>query len=336
MLTELKLWPQKMKEGLDIAHNFHFTHAETLPKNIKKVVFFGMGGSGISGRIIKTFFDKKSKIPTFVVDSPELPAFVDGETLAVVVSYSGNTWETVNALKTLAEKFIPSIVLSHGGRASEIAEEKNIPLIILPDSKTPRSSLGTTLGILLGLFDLLGLIDGKKILDAFQKQVEFYIPKFEDDKSYFADFLKYVKDAEVLHIWGVAGDSAAFAYRAQTQFNENSKIQAVTSILPELAHNLLVGFTKIEKKPKIIVFNTEFLAPNLEIAMEATEELLKEKGIALYNPPILGDNWEEQLFHIILWSDFASYYLGEERKVELVPVKMIDELKKKHKSKGIK
>jgi glucose/mannose-6-phosphate isomerase len=336
MLRELKLWPQKIREGLDIAHNFHFEHSKSLPKNVKKIVFFGMGGSGISGRIIKTFFDQKKKIPTFIVDSPQVPAFVDSDTLAVVVSYSGNTWETVEALRVLATKFIPTIVLSHGGKAVEIAEAKNIPFLLLPDSKTPRSSLGTVLGILLGLFDLMGLINGKEIVGALQEQVKIYIPKFEDDKSYFDDFIKYVGKSDYIHIWGVSGDSAAFAYRAQTQFNENSKIQAVTSIFPELCHNLMVGFTKFEEKPKIIFFFTKFLSTPLELTIEATEELLKSKGVAVYNPPVLGDTWEQELFHIIIWSDFASYYLGQSRGVETAPVKIIDELKKKHTEKGIK
>jgi len=63
MLDEITLWPKKLKDGLDIAHNFHYEHKAQLPKNIKKILFVGMGASGISGRIIKTFLDKKSKIP---------------------------------------------------------------------------------------------------------------------------------------------------------------------------------------------------------------------------------------------------------------------------------
>jgi len=55
----------------------------------------------------------------------------------------------------------------------------------------------------------------------------------------------------MFHVWGVAGDSDSVAFRVQTQFNENSKVQAVTSQLPELCHNLLVGFT--EEKQNVFV-----------------------------------------------------------------------------------
>jgi glucose/mannose-6-phosphate isomerase len=340
MLDEFTLWSQKLKDGLQLAHDFHYNNSERLPKNIKKIVFLGMGGSGIAGRIVKTFLDKKSNIPTFVLDSPTVPAFVDTDTLAIVVSYSGNTWETIDAFEKLAEKFIPTIVISHDGKALEIAESKNIPRILLPESVQPRAALGHFLGIILGLFDLMGIMSAiEDIIPTFQKQADLYIPKFEDE-GYFSDFLYAVENYDFFHVWGVSGDSAAFAYRAQTQFNENSKVRAVFSDFPECCHNLLVGFTDSKKvkelKPFVMLFYSDFLPSHLSIAINSTSELLKEQGVVLYKPPVLEDNWEGQLFHMILWSDFASYYLGKNRGVEVVPVKLIDELKEKHKQKGIK
>jgi len=335
VIEDLRLWSKKLKDGLDIAHNFHFVNSAALPKKINKIVFVGMGGSGIAGRIIKTFFDKKSKIPTFIVSSSVVPNFVDSETLAIVISYSGNTWETLEALNSLVDKHIPTIVLSHGGKISEVAKNKNLPLIILPESRTPRSALGSFISILLGLFDLMGLIDGKKILAAFEKQVALFLSKFED-KGVFASFLDYVGDDDFIHVWGVDSDTDSVAYRAQTQFNENSKMQAVFAAFPELTHNLVVGFSKFEKKPKVLLFSSEFLPSGIEIALNSMEKALKDRGVQLYKPEILGDTWEEQLFYIILWADFASYYLALRRSVDAYPVKIIDELKNKYKENGIK
>lgn len=339
MLKELALWPQKLKDGLQIAHDFHYAHSAQLPKNFKRIAFFGMGGSGIAGRILKTFLDKKCEIPSFVIDSPEPPKFIDSNTLAIVITYSGNTWETVNALKTLADNFVPTIVLAHSGKAAEIAEEKNLPFILLPESVQPRAALGNFLGILLGLFDLMGIIPGKPIVETFIKHAENYIPKFSD-QSYFKDFLDRAGSCDCMHVWGISSDSASFAYRATTQFNENSKIRAVFSDFPECCHNLLVGFTdcneKSKEKPLVMMFCTDFLDADLSIAIQATSEILKEEGAMLYKPPILGDTWEEQLFNIILWSDFASYYLGISRGVEVIPVKLIVRLKEKQRNLGIK
>jgi glucose/mannose-6-phosphate isomerase len=329
MLEEVTLWPKKLKDGLDLAHNFHFEYKEALPNNIKKIVFVGMGGSGIAGRVVKAFLDKKTKLPSVVVDSPELPNSIDTDSLAFVVSYSGNTWETVSVFEQLIERNIPTIALAHGGTVAEIAESRNIPFILLPSSKTPRSALGNFLGIMLGLLDLMGIMDGKKILEIFDKQLNLYLPKFEDDTAYFNTFLDHANDCETFHIWGVSGDSAAFAYRAQTQFNENSKVHAVTSYFPELNHNLLTGFTDCKKPTLIVFFSTEFISSKLCESADVVSGLLREKGIDLYKPPILGDTWEGQLFHIILWSDFASYYLGKARGVDIESTDLIEELKKR-------
>ncbi len=288
------------------------------------------------GRIIKTFLDSKAHIPSFVIDSPKIPNFLNTDTLVFVVSYSGNTWETLDALEQLTEKFIPTIVLAHGGKAAEIAESKNLPFILLPESLQPRSALGNFLGIILGLLDLIGILPGgKEMISTFCKQADLYIPKFED-AAYFNEFLYAVNDYEFVHIWGVSGDSAAFAYRAQTQFNESSKIHAVSSVFPECCHNLINGFTDCKQKPFVMFFYTDFLTGHLDAAIQATCELLKEEEVVLYKPPLLGDNWEGQLFNMILWSDFASYYLGEKRGVEIAPVRLIEKLKKKQKEKGLK
>jgi len=336
MLEEVTLWSKKLKSGLDIAHNFHYENEAKLPKNFNKIVFVGMGGSGIAGRIVKTFLDKKSKIPSFIIESPGLPAFVDTDTLAIVVSYSGNTWETVSAFEQLIENHIPTIAISHGGTVAELAENKNVPFILLPESKTPRSALGSFLGVILGLLDLMGVLEGKAILKIFEKQLETYLPKFEDDGSYFNDFLDIANDREGIHIWGISGDSAAFAFRAQSQFNENSKVPAIAVNFPESAHNLLCGYTKLKNPPLVMIFGTEFISTQLCESVEVISELMRERGVSLYKPPILGDTWEGQLFHILLWSDFASYYLGKARGVDIEENLIIDELKKRLKQKKTK
>jgi glucose/mannose-6-phosphate isomerase len=336
MINELKKWSEKLKDGRDLAHNFYFENKARLPKHIEAVAFFGMGGSGIAGRIAQTFLNKKTGIPSYVIDGPDVPGFLDKKrTLAFAMSYSGNTWETVSALEKLVEKFIPTIVLSHNGRVLEIAESKNIPFALLPDSKTPRSALGTFLGFLFTLFELIGIMPGESILKEFEKYLSEYLPSLEE-KSYYKDFLKVAGKKDFFHIWGVSGDSDSCAYRSQTQFNENSKVHAVFSAFPELNHNLLASYVEASDKPLVLLFSTHFLPLNMSIALSACSEVLKEAGVTLYNPPILGDTWDMQLFNIVVWSDFASYYLSEQREVQVGSVELIDQLKKKIKEKSIR
>ncbi len=336
MLEELRKWGVKLKEGYQLAHNFHYEHSEALPKEVKKIVFVGMGGSGIAGRIAKTILEKKLEIPLFVADGFDLPLFVDSQTFVIVSSYSGDTWETVSILSKLIEKFIPTLLLTTGGKAAEIVEEKNIPFILLPQSLQPRFALGHMLGIILTLLDLMELYpDGKKNVEIMEKDAAIYIPKFEE-ASFFDDFLKFLDKDEKLHIWGVSGDSDSSAYRAQSQFNENSKIRAVTFYFPELAHNLLASFEGRTEQDKILFFQSEFLPSRVELAIDSICEILKEKGVSLYKVPILGDNWVSQLLSMILWGDYASYYLAKKRGIDPIPVKLIEEYKERFSRKKLK
>lgn len=335
MLKEFGLWPQKLREGAQLAKDFVDRYEARMPKHIKNIVFVGMGGSGIAGRIIKTFLDRKEGVITHVVDSSELPVNIGADSLAIVISYSGNTWETLEALSQLSDRFVPTIVIANGGRAIEFAEKKNIPFALTPQSLSPRSALGHFLGFLLELFDALDLLEGTRKLNAFLHHAERFIPKYED-KQFFKEFLYAVNGYDFFHVWGVSGFTAPFAYRAQTQFNENSKVHAVCSTFPELNHNLINGFELCKQNPCVLLFTIDFLPVKITQALEATSEILREKGVVLYKPPILGDTFEEQLFNIVLWADYASYYLGNTRGVAVEDVKIIAKLKETLKAKGVK
>ncbi|MBX9830897.1 hypothetical protein K2X40_02985 [Candidatus Babeliales bacterium] len=357
MIEEIKLWPNKLRDGLACAQTFIKQFGNKLPGRVHTVAFIGMGGSGIVGRMLKPFLDQagvastviaSSILPTyldrvliveeadpFASPSFSMPSMFAWQTLAIVVSYSGNTWETLDALEQLIAKKVPTLVITHGGRALELAKEHGLPYVIVPESKTPRSALGTFLGFILALFEHQGLLhDGKKTVEGFIKQAEKNLPALTE-KSYFEDFLAAVGNDEFFHIWGVSGESEAFAYRAQTQFNENAKVHAVSSAFPELCHNLIVGFTQAKKAPFVLFFYTNFLTEHLKKAVLATQELMQECGVNLYKPPILGDTLSDQLFNMVLWADCASYYLAQNRGIETAPVRLIDALKKKHQQKGI-
>ena len=336
MLKELSLWTHKLNQGMQLADNFYQAHGAKLPKNIKKIVFVGMGGSAVAGRIMSTFLKQKSEVAACVVDSPCLPVHADAQTLAIVMSYSGNTWETLDVLDELTKKNIPTIVLAHGGQASEKAQQKGLPFAQLPESLTPRSALGNFLGYLGTLFDLIGILpQGREMVAEWANQAEKHTLQFAH-ASFFEDFLEVANDRDFFHVWGIPGDSGMAAYRATTQFNENAKVQAVYSQFPELAHNLLVGFEQFKTTPLVLFFHTAFLPDRMNAAIQTIHEILAEKRVVLYKVPVFGDTLQNQVFNMILWADFASYHLGHARSVDVERVQIIEELKKRHTTKGIK
>ncbi|MFM8973667.1 MAG: hypothetical protein ACKOOG_13750, partial [Actinomycetota bacterium] len=69
--------------------------------DVGNVVVLGMGGSGISGDVVSAAFSDELPVPVTVLKTIRVPAFVGPGTLALAVSYSGDTEETV-AMATAA------------------------------------------------------------------------------------------------------------------------------------------------------------------------------------------------------------------------------------------
>ncbi len=329
MFEELVAWPKKLQKGADLATTFYTTQtAELVPKQLSGIAFFGMGASGIGGRIVKTILDRECRIPSYVVDSTVLPAYFNNNMLAIVISYSGNTWEMVEVFEELREKNIPMLVLTHNGTLKEQCQKHHVPVIEIPQSLTPRSALGLFLGVLLTLLDHWQLMNGKQILQDiigfFEKNRAYYA-----EKSTYNDFLDQVRDQELFYLFGVSSDSDAVVVRAQTQFNENSKLPVVSGNMTEVCHNLIEGMGGVKNPPRVVFASTDYVPVGVLRSVKALHDVLAKQGVSLYKMPILGDNWIEQFFHILFWSDFASWYLGKERNVDMVPVPMIEQLKLK-------
>src|SRR4030043_205561 len=67
-------------------------------EGIKRVAFVGMGGSGIGGGIPRSLLEEAAGLTISVHRSYRLPSILGPDTLVVMVSYSGNTEETLTAL----------------------------------------------------------------------------------------------------------------------------------------------------------------------------------------------------------------------------------------------
>ena len=66
-----------------------------LPEGVTAVTFCGMGGSAVSGDVVRSVFVERLGLPVEVNRSPVLPEHCGPHTLVVCSSYSGNTAETL-------------------------------------------------------------------------------------------------------------------------------------------------------------------------------------------------------------------------------------------------
>jgi hypothetical protein len=125
------------------------------------------------------------------------------------------------------------------------------------------------------------------------------------------------------------GLTTPIAYRWKTQLNQNAKLPAFSSELPELDHNEVVGWTGA---PGLGRFSAIFLDdcdnhPRISDRIELTCGLISERAHTVQIVPTLGEGTVERVMSLVLLGDLVSLYLAVLQGIDPSPVPIIDELK---------
>ncbi|MCL4307617.1 MAG: bifunctional phosphoglucose/phosphomannose isomerase [Candidatus Thermoplasmatota archaeon] len=280
-----------------------------------RILIFGMGASGLVGNIFQEIY---SDMPVITVNDRNVPNFVNGTTLAIGISYSGNTVETVDALAECARNGAHIRTITSGGI---LGSESYNPLIV-PAGLQPRSSLGYLLIPLFRTFMSFGNSDYNETRDILAA-----MDSNNSDIRKMAEALN--EKGSIPFIYGF-WPFRSIAYRWKTQFNENSKCLAYSGYFPEMAHNDIVALRRTFLRDKIsfIAFDpveNRFVSERIKAISEITETdftLIRPRGKSLL----------ARLFYLIHFGDYLSYYLALERGIDPVDVSEITELKRRVKN----
>ena len=134
-------------------------------ENIEHIVIAGMGGSGAIGDILSAILSK-TKIHVNVIKGYILPTTVDVNTLVITISVSGNTVETLSALKSAHKKRSKIIAFSSGGKMSEYCKENKIEYRFVNQYHSPRASFTSYLYTILNVLHSTLKIKKQDILES--------------------------------------------------------------------------------------------------------------------------------------------------------------------------
>uniref|UniRef100_A0A7C4GE68 NAD-dependent epimerase/dehydratase family protein n=1 Tax=candidate division WOR-3 bacterium TaxID=2052148 RepID=A0A7C4GE68_UNCW3 len=157
MLAAVEDFPRQCAEALSLGRE-----APELPdtEGISRVAFVGMGGSAIGGDILRALLEDVVGMPMSVHRSYRLPSLLGPDTLAVFVSYSGNTEETLSALDDAIYLGCRVLVLTTGGKLLERARANRYPAVVIPGGLQPRAALGYLSLTAAAAMERMGLIQG--------------------------------------------------------------------------------------------------------------------------------------------------------------------------------
>ncbi len=337
MLDDLKYIHQKdaqdalgiaEKQDQQLAQEFKIEGVKS--DHVYNIVFAGMGGSALAALLSTTWPTLPE--PFEIVRNYTIPSYVDGDTLFIASSYSGNTEETLAALEEAEKKGAQIAVISSGGKLAEIAEQKGYPLAKLPEGFQPRFATLYNLKAFLSITDAFGVTEGKaaelsKQADFIKQIVSNWRPDVATKDNQAKQLaLDIVGKSAVVYAGNLL---APAAYKWKISFNENAKNLAWCNTLPEYNHNEILGWVShpVDKPFSVIDLRSKFEHERTLKRFEITEKLLSGKRPSPLVVNAEGQDTLQQLLWTVVLGDFVSLYLALLNGLNPTPVELIEKLK---------
>ncbi|MFQ6092559.1 MAG: bifunctional phosphoglucose/phosphomannose isomerase [bacterium] len=332
MLSRLVTFSRQCQEAIEIGVA---AHLPIDPSAISNVVISGLGGSAIGGDILCACLADEMKVPIQVNRNYSLPRYVSPSSLLFVLSYSGNTEETLRVFETAIERGVPLVCITSGGRLGELAAEEKKWVIRIPSGYPPRTALGYLFFPVLMILSRAGLIEDKKAqlietIALLGEKAEEYgssVPVDRNEAKRLAGRL-----CGLFPLLYASESFSPVARRWKTQIAENAKALAYSNVFPELNHNEIMGWqglVQLETSFTVVILRDKGDLPQIQRRMEISRELIESDGLPVIEVWSQGDSPLARLFSLVCLGDFVSFYLAVLRGIDPTPVERIEYLKRR-------
>lgn len=297
-------------------------------KRPEKVLFCGMGGSAISGDILGTIAQSRSRIHWTVNRTARLPQWVDAKTLVILSSYSGNTHEVQSVFKQAVARKCSFFVVASGGQLAQEATRRKIPFFELPPGYPPRFAMGYT------TFSLLFLFMRHQWFEIASEEIEEVMRVVRDFPVIQAKALAKKLYQKNIHIYG-GGLLQPVAMRWRTQFSENAKVLASCEALPEMFHHEIEGwiYPRFKVMRSVAIFLTDKNEPDwLVKKKKVAKKIIRGSGAQVIEIVAKGMSGLARIFSMVSLGDWTSCELSKLYHVDPLSIHAINRIKKAEKS----
>ncbi|HEY3343172.1 MAG TPA: bifunctional phosphoglucose/phosphomannose isomerase [Anaerolineae bacterium] len=300
----------------------------------QQVVIAGMGGSGVGASLVRVLCAPLSACPITTWRTYGLPAYAAGaHTLVIATSKSGDTEETLSAFDEAVQRGCAVIALATGGALAQRARDLQIPLLAFTFADQPREAIGWLTFPLLAILAHLGFIpdpsaDVNEAVTLMRETGARIGPNSPAVRNPVKRMAGQVMDRLPI-IFG-AGMLAPVARRWKTTLNETAKLLAAWDELPELNHNSVVGLLQPEavwQKTIVIQLRCNNDSPRVSQRFDLTTRLMLECGINQDTVRAKGKSALAQMFSLIQFGDWMSYYAAIMSGIDPTPTDPITWLK---------
>lgn len=286
------------------------------------LIFSGMGGSGLAGRIVSGVYEKRVSFPMVVYADYGLPAWVDENCLVVANSYSGNTEETLSGVEEAKRANAKILGITTGGKLATMIKNKDFSGVIIEPSANPpgypKTGHGISFAALLGVLSKTGVIPLKEsefriTLDMLGQLRSNWLP----DVSLTANPAKKMASELVGKIPLLFSSRPLLGsiHASTNVLHEIGRTFSVYFDFPEFNHHLVEAFefpNDIKQKVECIFVHSEFFSQRIKLRYEVVDKLFKEKGLKVNHLYLKGQDTLTQAFeqqHFFAWVAFYEALL---------------------------
>lgn len=331
----LAAFPRQCREAVRLAAS------PPLPAQIKRpglVMVAGMGGSAAGADLLAACAADRVPAPILVHRGYGLPAAVGADALVIASSYSGDTEEVLSAAEAALARGVAVACVTAGGRLAGLAARHGLPRVPVPGGLMPRMALGYLFLAALGILDHAGLpvataaeiAEALEVVERCGARLTPGCPESENEAKRLARAIA----GSVPIVYG-GPLTGAVAYRWKTDVEENAKVFAAAGVLPEMNHNEVEAW----RAPHAGGFHAVLLRdagepPPVAARFALLRELIAPAAAGISETWTQGESRVARVLALAALGQWTSYYMALLRGVDPWTVPVLDELKRRLRSRS--
>jgi glucose/mannose-6-phosphate isomerase len=318
MLDAVRAIPDHLRDAL-----WRIESARLKPMEAPAAFVCGMGGSAIGGDLAAAAISDRLTRPLVTVRGYELPSWAPAGSAVLCSSYTGDTEETLACYSGAEALGAQRLVATTGGQLAEWARRDGVPVIGLPAGLQPRAAVAYMFCAAAEFAALAGA--GPRLhveVDAGAAALE----AGREEAGRMAEEVAGAIGPATPVIYG-SDLTAPVAYRWKTQINENAKLAAFATVLPEGDHNQIEGWAGTDGAFSAVLLEDRDQHPRVRRRFELTAELIEPHARGVARVETRGGTPTERLLHAVMLGDLLSLELAKSGGVDPLPVEAIERFK---------
>ena len=330
MLQSIRDFPDQLSSGWSSMQQL------TIPTHyvqVTHVVILAAGTSALAGQYIERLASASSGVPVTVWSSSRLPAYINGRTLVIALSYSGQGAEIVEGFREAAERGCKLFGISTGGEIGALCRKYRAPWYQIQYGAQSRAAFGYLLAPLIETLQRLGFLAKQDIqfeqsvhaLRAYVERLETPVPSGQNPAKHLAQQLA---DKQ---LYCIASDLCLpIATRWTLQLAQNAKLGAWCESLDTVQHGTierLANFGGPDSTTYVVNFRSSHDSTADALSLNAVEQLLAVAKIPAHELLLDGDGTllQDFLLYTAL-GDYLSFYAAILKGTDPTPTPLRDEL----------